>query len=398
MDDDDPKIEIKTIYRRQDNEGPINDSWTDLSFQIDHETGELLVVEGRKEWIGGAGPAQRTYYVQPCDQVNHDDWNITNTVDANDQLRLTVTNEDKARYETAPHQRVVKYTHPELTRPPASDRKEYLRSQTKWNGYDFNNQCYVDLVIDEVDDEGTWRKKERICLRVVSRTSEPPVVWVENSNEEGIGVLEYQMRPGFKDRDGIWVQDSEEAFTDNEINLWPREDMEVPKELDEILCPGGRAGKVKAKFGEEGIVYTVGPTAQNHNCGGQGEERALVFLSFEPSWGFEGMKRINGERAIQRKQPGISSHDGDGKKRKAHAQDYNCEAKEYNRHGMALADGLTGDAIPPSDRDYKLNPAPAPSPSHTKALERVLWKEKAKYLSIVEGYWLGSPRVRKMET
>ena len=398
VEDDDPNVEIKTIYRRQDNDGPINDAWTDLGFQIDHKTGELLIVEGRKEWVGGASSAVRTYYVQPWNRAGHDHWNRANTVNPNDPVRLTVTDKDKARYEMAPHQRVAKYTHAECNELHMSDQKEYSRAKTKWNGYDFNNQCYVDLAVEEVGREGTWREKERIRLRVVSRTSEPPVVWIGESAEEGVGVLKYQIRPGFEDRDGVWVQDSEEAFTDSEINLWPTEDMQVPKELDEILCPGGRAGKVKAKFGEEGIVYTVGPTAQNHSCGGQGEERALVFLSFEPSWGFQGMKRTNGELAIQRKQPGISSRDGDGKKRKADAQDYNCEAQEYNPHGTAVADGLAGGAIPRSDRGYKLSPAPAPSTSHTRARERVLWKEKAKYLSIVEGYWLGSPRVRKMET
>ena len=396
VDDKDPKIEIKTIYRRQDNEGPINDAWTDLEFQIDHRTGELLIVEGRKEWVGGASSAVRTYYVQPWNRADHDNWNRANSVNPNDQVRLTVTDKDKARYEMAPHQRVAKYTHVEFGEVNTPKRKEYLRAKTKWNGYDFNNQCYVDLVVDEVGDEGSWRKKERVRLRLVSRRSEPPVFWTAESAED-TGVLKYEMRTGFNDRDGEYVRDSEEVFSDSEIHLWPPDDTELPKELDEILCPGGKASDVKARIGEEGIVYMVGPTAQTNGNGGQGEERALVFLSFEPNWGFEGMKRTNGELAQQRKQTcsgNAASGCGNGEKRKSGVQDHDTTSKRQKCQGAPAVDGKTTVAAPPSKQASESGSTRTPSASNTMSRERLLWMEKARFLSISKGFWLGSPRMK----
>ena len=379
VDDEDPKIEIRTIYRRQDSHGPINDAWTDLGFQIDHETGELLIVECRKEWIGGGSSSARTYYVQPWDRAEHKDWEQANTLHPDAQVARTVTDKDNARFEMAPHERVAKYTHTEFKPSYTGDRREYLRAKTKWNGYDYNNQCYVDLVLDEVGEPDSWRKSDRIRLRVVSRKPQPPMRWTGDL-PEGIGAQRYELRPQFLDRHGIVVQDSEDAFTESEVNLWPRDDMEVPKELDGILCPGGKSGDVKAQIGEEGLVYMVGPTGSSSGNGGEGCERALVLLSFEPGWGFEGMKRLDGELARPRNatcKANATNIDRPVQKRKACAEETDVETKRTKLEDAADANSSEEGATPAAP------PTPKPQPK-----ERLLWMEKAKYISIARGYWL----------
>ena len=52
----------KSMWRRQHQEGPIDDRWTSLSLDVDESTGELKIVETRKEWYLGGSKSQRTYY------------------------------------------------------------------------------------------------------------------------------------------------------------------------------------------------------------------------------------------------------------------------------------------------------------------------------------------------
>ena len=374
VNEKDPKIEIKTIFRRQDDEGPINDAWTTLAFQIDHETGELLIVECRKEWIGGGSSAVRTYHVQSWDRAYHDEWDRANTVNPNDQVRLTVTEKDNARFEMAPHPRVPKYTHTEFQEGRAVHRQEYLRAKTKHHCYDFNNQCYIDLVVDEVADEGSWRKKERVRLRVASRLLKSPLDW----GVEPRDIVEdpkRRLRPRFTDREEVSVRDSEDAYTDSKVYLWPPDGMDVPKELGEMLCPGGKAGEIKSRVGEEGIVYMVGLTGKCSD-GEQGSERALVFLSFDPTWGFEGMKRIDGQLARPRSRSGtdmaVSGTEG-AQKRRADSPGVRTGVKRCRTENVTRAS--TAASI-------------TSATSSTVPRERLLWKEKAKYLSISKGYWL----------
>jgi hypothetical protein len=56
------KTENKSMWRRQHQEGPIDDRWTSLRLDIDESTGKLKIVEARKEWYLGSSRSQRTYY------------------------------------------------------------------------------------------------------------------------------------------------------------------------------------------------------------------------------------------------------------------------------------------------------------------------------------------------
>ncbi|KFX93471.1 hypothetical protein O988_06811, partial [Pseudogymnoascus sp. VKM F-3808] len=56
------KTEDKCMWRRQHLEGPLDDRWTSLALAIDETTGQLTIVESRKEWLGGRTTGQRTVY------------------------------------------------------------------------------------------------------------------------------------------------------------------------------------------------------------------------------------------------------------------------------------------------------------------------------------------------
>lgn len=308
LNDPSPDLRIQVIWRRQHVEGPINDAWTLLEFQHDHRTGESLIVECRKEWINGGSRSFRTFYSQPFHRAQHQELTDGLRHPPDDPLSKTLDKENNSRYEES-RPRAKKYVHTEAGASGAV--KEYIRAKTKWNGYCFNAQSFVDIVTEEYRVDDDWRPRERIKLRVVSRDELSPLV-EDTVKPRRIGGL--IVRPRIRDREGEEMLDGEEDFSASHISLWPSDD--APQSLHDILCPGGRAGEVKAMLGDEGLIYMAGPPVP----GGHGE-RALVFVSFDPTFGFEGMTRLDGTLAHERKRDKEDSTPSTSKKRKCPSQD-----------------------------------------------------------------------------
>ncbi|KAJ4306103.1 hypothetical protein N0V88_000899 [Collariella sp. IMI 366227] len=53
------------LWRRNQTEGPIDDRWRFLRMEKDETTGQLKIVECRKEWLSCNTSARRTYYTTP---------------------------------------------------------------------------------------------------------------------------------------------------------------------------------------------------------------------------------------------------------------------------------------------------------------------------------------------
>jgi len=126
----------------------------------------------------------------------------------------------------------------------------------------YNAQSFVDMVVEDVPVEGSRRKKERLHFRVASRLEASPTP----------------------------TDESDIKYKANEITLWPPAD--APEGLYDVLCPAGVVGDVQAQSSDRGVVYMVG--TPNNGL------RALVYLSFDPAFGWEGMKRLHG-RPVQAK-------------------------------------------------------------------------------------------------
>ncbi|KAF4343637.1 hypothetical protein FBEOM_2410 [Fusarium beomiforme] len=56
------KPPMRSLWRRHDSEGVVDERWTSLQLTKDEKTGELFIVETRKEWITGNAGSQRTCY------------------------------------------------------------------------------------------------------------------------------------------------------------------------------------------------------------------------------------------------------------------------------------------------------------------------------------------------
>ncbi|OCT47935.1 F-box domain protein [Cladophialophora carrionii] len=361
VDNPQPELVIKVFWRRQHLEGPINDAWTDLGFQIDQRTGELLLVECRKEWANGGSKSIRTYYTQSLHRVRLKDLKEgMRHPPTNDRLISTLDETSNSRYEE-PGVRIDRYVHTEFPATNEETVKEYIRAKTKWNRYSFNTQCFVDLVTDEFIPEGEWRPRQRVRLRVVSRQELSPLV----RDQRSLHPTALMVRPRIRDRDEMELEDSERMFSPSSVYLWPPDD--APQELYDVLCPDGRAGDVSAILGDEGIIYMAGPSREPGS-----PERALVFISFDPTFGFIGMRRLDGTFAMPKRERKRKTSGGPEQASRTVKDDVSLVAKEEYRHlaGSSLAERpkrlkVEGEAAVEA---YNLGPSPDPStdPAHTR--------------------------------
>ncbi|KAF5696192.1 hypothetical protein FGLOB1_13718 [Fusarium globosum] len=53
---------MRNLWRRHESEGAVDERWTSLQLSKDEKTGELFIVETRKEWFPGNAGSQRTCY------------------------------------------------------------------------------------------------------------------------------------------------------------------------------------------------------------------------------------------------------------------------------------------------------------------------------------------------
>ncbi|RMZ89044.1 hypothetical protein DV736_g3726, partial [Chaetothyriales sp. CBS 134916] len=250
-------LQLKTFWRRQDIEGPINDAYTNLSLQMDEATGEVMLVEIRKEWLHGGSKSDRKCYMQPFDKGLHGFSDDRPSVNPNDILRRAVEKTDKPRYEEKVPVRIDKYTHHEFGPGFKGERHEYTPTKTKWKTYSYSGNAFVELVVDDLEVPGSWRRKERMGLRIASRTASSPLVVRDEDRSRSCYLRTY-----IPDENDDLVEDSDETYSPSQIFKWPPSGLQgvhLPDELEEMMCPGGKAGNnVQAILGDEGIFYLVG--------------------------------------------------------------------------------------------------------------------------------------------
>jgi hypothetical protein len=273
-----PDLKAHPIWQRQHGEGPINDSWTDLSLQKDDQTNELLIVECRKEWLGGGSANIRTYYTQPLRFNNDEDVIQMCNFPVNDPLTRTLDEHSKPHF-SEPRKRIRKHYHHEYEHsrfdPRNAAPRDFILAKTKFRAYNPSAMSFVDLVSDPAPIPGSVRMRDRLRLRIASRKQKSPLI--DDPDRPGHTLLR---KPELElDEKDAPVDGSEHDFHPTETHLWPPDD--APLEIYDVLCPGGRLGIIEAVADERSIVYMTDDNAHAMNGGG----RAIVMISFDPVWG-----------------------------------------------------------------------------------------------------------------
>jgi hypothetical protein len=323
---------MRRSWRRQHHEGPINDSWTILALYEHESTGQPIIYECRREWLNGASDNVRTYYTHPlpipseigdCKDLEVDedeDEDYDNYYDDDDEeeddrdgdgpprrrvaidpclisrptisaastqysdilpsnillpaIRSTSSPKEDGSYSTAvppPRKRLRRYVHAEYNDDDGQrHRKDFILARTKYRTYNASASAFVDLVNDPSVEYSRVGQPDRLRLRINPRKRKRQDMASSLSLSSSLTSLS---RP---DSD-----DNADHFILPGVEMWPAENE--PQELFDLLCPTRRLRGMEATGDERSIVYAVNS--------GNGEERTIILLSFDPQIRFKSMRQ-----------------------------------------------------------------------------------------------------------
>ncbi|KAB8072657.1 hypothetical protein BDV29DRAFT_192343 [Aspergillus leporis] len=279
------RVTLNRTWRRQHREGPINDSWSDLSLRHDETTKQLIILESRREWQKGTSENFRTYYIQPLPspaeltQSKHHGETPRPVSLPDEPLTKTLDSSSKPNFEH-PRKRIRRHYHPEYTlgRDDQTLRQDFILNKTKLRTYNLSASTFVDLVNDPCPTPGSLIPYDRLRLRMVSRKRKCPI---DETGEEDTPNRLY--RPETTE-DGQPMEHSEERFASRGVRLWPPDN--APPELTQLLCPSKRTGKVEAIADERSIVYSVNQEGLSSGL------QAIVLINFDPALRLPGLQRL----------------------------------------------------------------------------------------------------------
>lgn len=295
---DDPQqeqLEQGRIWRRNHTEGPINNSWTTLRLHVDESSGNLVIVEIRREWLDGASSSQRTYYTQPMDRI---DWHLRHPLrnpqvqdTMESQLEDTTLNNLDGNYPAATRLRWWDYRPPRYTHPGVDHLDHIPRfslSSTKLQYFDPSSITFLSLAysLEEQLNGDDRQLRPRIRLQIGSRQLGPP-----RKRED-----ELLVQPEIDEKTGLEKEGSEEFWKERGPWLWPADISSdtsqqslKQRKLDRILCsfcsPQDQQGQIVAAADERSIVYSCGPSTS--------ASQAIILINFDPAIRFPGLETSN---------------------------------------------------------------------------------------------------------
>jgi hypothetical protein len=443
------KTEDNSMWRRQHQEGPIDDRWTSLRLDEDESTGELRIVESRKEWYLGSSRSQITYYTTEIKfpEVCRDEEELafaysqdalgsssisasssTSSLSSASTSSTTISaasasasastpstlptapsttslpdspkphHHDLSNLPDDPILRLLRPDdNPHHIRPPprqpqnthpgndGSYKPTFTLAKSRIRHYHTSASSYLDLVDDPLPTD--WQGTQRLRLRAGSRSLGPPLTY-DSGVKSGI------LRPPNPDlRTAL-----NEMYREQPISYWPRaQDPEMPdSDLDEVyrlLNPPSHLGNVQGTADERSLVY---------GTGGCDKPQAIVFLGFDPAMKLAGLKRWGG---LCRKGIGEGPHIDGRATGSVHGMDQ-WEIGERNRY----VDVTEADRTVTMDRMAKGKQKCTPM-VHTSRDAKIeveiglkkeqgaciqsrswAWIEKAMYRDIGSGFHFGLPR------
>ena len=293
-------LEKRRVWRRQHREGPINDSWTDLALQVDDCTGDLLIVESRREWQNGQSTQWRTYYTQPLifpewqDPHCHIDTSSSSSITPasngpvfaqslplDDPLVHTLGEDSKPSWEPG-RKRLPRHYHPEYSGDPNLTPPRFLLPKTKYRTYHPNSSAFLDLVVDE---QATlpYCRHPHLRIRIGSRQLRSPLDPGDESSPNGV------LRQPDRDQDtGMFIEGTEDRFMDRGVCMWPP--LDAPADLLDVINPSRQQssnsyiGEVDTAVDDRSIVYKIGSADG---------DRPITLINFDPGIRLRGLRKLD---------------------------------------------------------------------------------------------------------
>ena len=316
------KTENKHMWRRQHQEGPIDDRWTCLRLDEDEKTGKLRIIESRKEWYHGSSSSERTYYttdlVFPDRSKDLDEYTfalnttsfvpdstssspgIGSSCNASGSSALVTTSFDSSSnldtderdLSSLPDDPILrllrKGDHPHHIRPPprlpqnthpgndGSSKQTFTLAKSRIRYYHTSASTFIDLVDDPLPTD--WQGRQRLRLRAGSRRLGSPLRY-PSSHPSKVGLL--------REPPSDLTEALRQMYKYSEIQYWPA--AQNPDQMNEglddlyrLLNPPTHLGNVEGICDERSLVYATG---------GYDKPQAIIFISFDPAIRLTGVQR-----------------------------------------------------------------------------------------------------------
>jgi hypothetical protein len=267
----------RNLFRRQHSEGPIDDRWTFMKIFSDELSGELKILESRKEWLSGNSSATRTYYTKTLQ--------IRETGESTRSLHGSDGEEDEDQY--AQNDRLAQFlgtsSKSNKGRAPDRDPSEvhigddgstsimFTLSKCFIRSYHPASQAFLDLVDDPHESQPC---RQRIRIRAGTRLPRPRSKLDTRSTPAGAEDPKQQQQMGTaREQSGVvsWPPDAHSPALDN---------------LHDVLNPPGYVGNVHGTWDQRSLIYATGG-------GTSGSVKALVLVSFDPGIYLKGIRSFN---------------------------------------------------------------------------------------------------------
>jgi hypothetical protein len=270
----------RTVYRRQHEEGPIHDSWTDLTLQFDEATDKTMIVEARSEWQRSTSRQQRTFYIcefeweKTTPSVSEDGSPIVEAVQTplypeDDALTGLLDSSNNPNYAPKEHRPSWKW-HPETT-PECGPTRSFILARTKFKGYNYSCSSFFDLVEDE---RCCSESSARPCLRIrIGTRREAPVGWKPPSQDTIYNAK--TVNP--------FQQEKDVVYRHPPVKMWPppSSSCACSKRLHQILNPAlpgpAHSRSITGVLDERRFIYMVRPRPSDNALG------TIVMINFTRS-------------------------------------------------------------------------------------------------------------------
>jgi hypothetical protein len=276
-------LKDERVYRRQHAQGPIHDSWTDLSLQLSERTNEVMVLESRREWAQASSRQSRTFYTSKF-HVNRKPSSRPSSPSAElhepvllpeDDLFVDVLDSsNRPNWMPTP----LQYSwsrHPEFSSTYASSSaRSFILARTKFRAYAHSCSSFLDVVEDE-----RCCSLHASCLRLRVGSRHETSLNIPPTSTKGKARAEeddsgHHHHPVFADN---------VTYRNEPIRMWPPPADQCPcsARLHDILNPLGAnpARTVTGVLDERTLVYMVKP-AKGYGTSDEDGMGSIVVVDF----------------------------------------------------------------------------------------------------------------------
>ncbi len=175
---DNPRVENvrrHRMYRRQHGEGPLHDSWTNLTLQVDERTNDLVIVEARKEWPEGRSRHSRSFYMTNLVFPDPDEYPgapppDVGTAPPNSRFAQLISHRStymksipRAHWQVHSEERNIFANRHGKSKPP----QQFIVAETKFKAYSLSAGTFIDIVDDpSCCNSYADTAKRKSCLRI----------------------------------------------------------------------------------------------------------------------------------------------------------------------------------------------------------------------------------------